>query len=69
MTKHVRIENACNSNYKVSVKIYEKGRNGEPDAFVKEVVLGYPTAMTDSSVFITSTQYLVVSEIAPETTP
>lgn len=76
MTKLVRIENADMSNYKVVVQVFDKGAavdvtdpaTGEvtkcfaPDTLVREVILGHPTAMTDSGVFLTSTRYLVVKE-------
>lgn len=67
MTKLVRIENADTADYKVLVEVWEKGVDGGPDtlAFTKE--LPYPTAMTDSSVYLTSTRYFVVKE-APTTT-
>jgi hypothetical protein len=64
MTKVVRIENADNSDFKVVVQVWDKGYpEGEPDVLVKEVRLDYPTAMTDSDVYITSTRYLVVKEV------
>ena len=65
MTKLVRIENADNSDYKVIVQIWDKAinENGDvADVLFKEVKLDYPTAMTDSSVYLTSTRYLVVKE-------
>lgn len=62
MTKHVRIENADNSNYKVVVQTWDKGQNGEPDTLVEEQALNYPTAMTHASTYLTSTRYLVVKE-------
>lgn len=66
MTKQVRIENADNSNYKVVVQIWDKGYPaGEPDKLVNEIRLDHPCAVTDSNVFITSTRYLVVKEVAP----
>ena len=64
MTKRVRVENADTSEYKVLVQVWDKGYpEGEPDVLAKEVRLDYPTAMTDSDVYITSTRYLVVKEI------
>jgi len=66
MTKQVRIENADTSNYKVLVEVWDKGYpEGEPDKLAKTIELAYPTAMTDSSVYLTSTRYLVVKE-APQ---
>lgn len=65
MTKLVRIENADNSDFKVIVQVWDKGRNDNgdvEDVLFKEVKLDYPTAMTDSSVYLTSTRYLVVKE-------
>ena len=62
MTKTVRIENADTSDWKVLVEVWEKGYDGSPDYIVKTVELNYPTAMTDSSVYITSTRYLIVKE-------
>ena len=66
MTKAVRIENADLAPYKVLVEIWDKGYpEGAPDKLAETVVLGYPTAMTDSRVYLTSTRYLVVKE-APQ---
>ena len=62
MTKVVRVENADTADYKVIVEVCDKGQNGEPDMLAKTVELPYPTAMTDSSVYLTSTRYLVVKE-------
>jgi hypothetical protein len=62
MTKHVRIENADTSDYKVIVQIWDKGFDGAPDVLVREVRLDYPTAMTSSDVYLTSTRYLIVKE-------
>lgn len=63
MTKQVRVENACTSNFKVVVQTWDKGQNGEPDKLAHEELLGHPTAMTNPSTFITSTRYLVVKEV------
>ena len=64
MTKQVRIENADTSAYKVIVEIWEKGYpEGAPDTLSRTINLDYPTAMTDSSVYLTSTRYLVVREV------
>jgi len=65
MTKHVRIENADTSNFKVVVQTWDKGQNGEPDKLAHEQLLGHPTAMTHSSTFITNSRYLVVKEVEP----
>lgn len=62
MTKQVRIENADNSDYKVLVEVWEKGYQGSLDTLIETVRLDYPTAMTGSNVYITSTRYLVVKE-------
>lgn len=77
MTKTVRIENADNSNYKVKVEIFDKAREAYtgsdgtrypavPDTLVKTIRLDHPTAMTDSSCYLTSTRYIKVSEVGPD---
>ena len=63
MTKHVRIENADTAPYRVLVQVWDKGADGAPDVLVREVTLGYPTAMTGQDVYLTSTRYLVVKEL------
>lgn len=63
MTKQVRIENADMANYKVLVQVFEKSGGEAPDVLVREVYLNHPTAMTDSSVYLTSSRYIVVSEV------
>lgn len=62
MTKAVRIENADTSDYKVRVRFFEKGLNGEPDTLVDTQMLSYPSAMTSQHSFITSTRYAIVDE-------
>jgi len=71
MTKRVRIENADTANYKVIVQIWDKGQqmpdgmggfNQAPDKLAQEITLHNPCDMTDSSVYLTSTRYLVVKE-------
>lgn len=62
MTKHIRVENADTSDYKVVVEVWDKGQNGEPDTLAKTIELAYPTAMTPSELYITSTRYLKVRE-------
>ena len=63
MTKLVRIENADTSAYKVIVEVWDKGYpEGQPDKLAKTVNLDYPTTMTDASIYLTSTRYLVVKE-------
>ena len=67
MTKHIRVENADTSNYKVIVEVWDKGfPEGEPDklAFVEK--LDFPTAMTSSAVYLTSTRYVIVRETPAE---
>jgi hypothetical protein len=64
MTKHVRIENADTADYKVEVQVWDKGYpEGEPDKLAFTERLDYPTAMTSSSVYLTSTRYIVVKEV------
>jgi hypothetical protein len=64
MTKHVRIENADTSEYKVEVQVWDKGIDGAPDKLAFTENLDYPTAMTSQSVYLTSTRYIVVKEVA-----
>lgn len=64
MTKAIRVENADTSDYKVVVQVWDKGAVGQPDTLVREIILGYPTAMTPSDLCIFSTRYLVVKELA-----
>ena len=66
MTKKVRVENADMSSYKVIVEIWDKGRDGAPDVLADTKWLDYPTAMTDDSVYLTSTRYIVVKEAPVE---
>lgn len=64
MTKRVRIENADTANYKVLVQVWDKGYpEGTPDALVHEITLHNPCDMTDASVYLTSTRYIVVKEV------
>ena len=67
MTKKVRVENADTSSFKVVVEVWDKGLNGAPDTKAFERRLDHPTAMTGDDIFITSTRYLVVKEVPPET--
>lgn len=63
MTKAVRIENACTSDYKVVVEVWERDWDGVgEDKLIDTIKLDYPTAMTGSNVYITSTRYLIVKE-------
>lgn len=67
MTKHIRVENADNSNFKVIVQVWDKGYpEGSPDTLALEEKLDYPTAMTSSAVYLTSTRYVVVKEAEAE---
>lgn len=59
MTKHVRIENADTSNYKVKVEVWEASTTGP--LLVETIELPYPTSLT--SLYITSTRYLVIKEL------
>ena len=65
MTKSIRIENADTSDHKVTVQVWEVGRDLgygeiEPDMRVEEISLDYPTSMVD--LCIHDTRYLVVKE-------
>ncbi len=64
MTKQVRIENADTSSYKVVVEVWDKAYppGSGPDTLVRTIELNHPTAITDSSCYITSTRYLIVRE-------
>ncbi len=62
MTKKVRVENADLASYKVIVQVWDKGSGANPDVLVKEITLANPCDMTDASVYITSTRYLIVKE-------
>jgi hypothetical protein len=64
MTKHVRIENADMSNYKVTVEVWNKDWQN-PDDRSKDVLertinLDYPTAM--STEYLTNTRYFIIKE-------
>jgi hypothetical protein len=64
MTKHVRIENADNADYRVVVQVWDKGYpEGQPDVLVQEIILACPTAMTPDNVYLTSTRYILVKEL------
>ena len=65
MTKAIRIENADNSDYRVIVQTWERGKdlgngNTEPDILVDETYLSYPTEMAELSIW--SNRYLVIRE-------
>jgi hypothetical protein len=63
MTKSVRIENADTANFKVIVQVWDKGYpEGQPDTLAQEITLANPCDITDASVYLTSTRYLVVKE-------
>jgi len=59
MTKQVRIENACTSNHKLVVEVWEKRTNCDVKA--QEIRLDNPTNL--GSFYVTQTQYLVVKEV------
>ena len=65
MTKAIRIENADTSTDKVIVEVWARGRDGEPDALVKTVVLSYPTELGTFMVY--DSQYVVVKEATGQT--
>lgn len=58
MTKQIRVENACMSDFTVNVEVWDKTTNG--DKLVESFPLNYPTAMKET--YITSTRYLVIRE-------
>lgn len=61
MTKHVRIENADTSPYKVEVEVWDKSSDpGVPDSLFSTHKLDYPTALADLTIW--SNRYLVVKE-------
>ncbi len=63
MTKHIRIENADTSDWKVIVQVWDKNPvEGEPDTLAFEEKLDYPTHMSSSQVYLTSSRYVVVKE-------
>lgn len=65
MTKHVRIENADMSDWQVKVEMYERSAEvGAPDRLVRTAILRHPTDMDEAG--ITSSRYLVISEMPPE---
>lgn len=64
MTKSVRIENACNSSFKVRILIQDKKYNAEgPEEWetIRTITLDYPTAMTNNE-YITSSRRMIVEE-------
>jgi maltodextrin utilization protein YvdJ len=66
MTKHIRIENADTSTYKVKVTIQEKKRDAETGKMldewvdVKTIDLNHPTAMLTE--YLTNTRRFIVEE-------
>ncbi|MBW8322190.1 MAG: hypothetical protein K0M49_16745 [Arenimonas sp.] len=65
MTKHIRVENADQSDFKVVVEVWDKGfPEGEPDKLAFTEKLDYPTAMSSPSVYLTGTRYVIVREAA-----
>ena len=67
MTKMIRVENACNSQFKAVVEVWDKGAEGEPDKRVDKLMLSHPTALVQS--YITGSRYLVVKEVPLEPAP
>ena len=70
MTKNIRVENACGSDFRVIVEVWDKGRviDGvpQPDSRVVTYPLDRPTAMTPKELYITDTRYLMVKEAPPK---
>ena len=63
MTKTIRVANADTSDFKVLVEVWDKGYPpGAPDVLSRTIRLEYPTSMTDSTLYISSTRYLIVKE-------
>jgi hypothetical protein len=60
MTKTIRVENACSSDYNVVVESWLRGVNGEPDKMVCKFPLNNPTALLTETIW--DTKYLVVRE-------
>lgn len=58
MTKTIRIENACNSNFHVDVEVWDMNSNGPTLVEVKQ--LNHPTAMATE--YITNSRWLVIRE-------
>ena len=61
MTKQIRIENACGSDWKVDVEVWDTTSEGP--VLVQTVHLDYPTALKE--LYITNTRYLVIKEFGP----
>lgn len=63
MTKHIRVENADTSDWKVIVEVWDRGYpEGAPDKLAFTERLDHPTAMTSSAVYLTSSRYVVIKE-------
>lgn len=60
MTKHVRIENADTSEYKVVVQVWQTRGENEPHELVREVNLDFPTSLATETIW--KEQYLVIKE-------
>jgi hypothetical protein len=60
MTKTIRLENADTSDHKVTVEVWDKGQNGEPDRLSHTDHIYHPTAMTSQTIH--NGRYLVVKE-------
>ena len=56
MTKNIRVENACGSDFRVIDGV------PQPDSRVVTYPLDRPTAMTPKELYITDTRYLMVKE-------
>lgn len=69
MTKHIRIENADNSDFRVIVQVWDKDASDASDTLVHEERLEYPTAMSSTAVYLTGTRYVVVREVDNDAQP
>ena len=73
MTKKIRVENADTGlSFQAVMQVWDRGVSYgpaegevEPDKLVREIPLGFPTAMAEE--YITSTRYLVIKEVQPNT--
>ena len=61
MTKAIRVENADNSDHKVTVQVWEKGPEGGHAKMIKEFPLNYPTAMLEQTIW--KNHFLVIKEV------
>lgn len=67
MTKTVRVENGCNSDYKVIVEVWDKGYTAEdgtvyPDMLAESKQLSYPTDLGEF--LLHDGNYLKVQEVS-----